>query len=60
MDTVNGADCVIIAVAHKQFKELGLGGLEQLYRNDTRVLIDVKGIYLIEELKNRNYIWWRL
>ena len=48
------ADCIIIAVAHKEFKEIGLEKLNSIFKNvpqDEKVLIDVKGIYEIEDVK---------
>lgn len=61
LDEVNGVDCVVVAVAHKEFRELGLEGIEKLYREDTeKVLIDVKGIYQIEDLKHSGLVCWRL
>lgn len=61
LDEINGADCVIVAVAHKEFKELGLEGIQKLFRDGTgKVLIDVKGLYRIEELNQTDLVWWRL
>ncbi len=61
LNEVRGADCVIVAVAHREFRELGLAGIEHLYREKAkRVLLDVKGIYRIEELEKAGFIWWRL
>ena len=55
------ADCVIVAVAHDEFKELGLEGIVKLFGdNEKKVLIDVKGIYKIDDLKTSNVLWWRL
>ena len=58
-----GADCVIVAVAHNEFKELGLDGVKALYRSGDdgqKVLIDVKGLYSVEDLNNSGINWWRL
>ena len=63
MDEVNEADCVIVAVAHKEFLEMGLNRIQKLYREDKnreKVLIDVKSIYSIEEMKESGLQWWRL
>ena len=57
------ADCVIVAVAHNEFKELGLDGVKALYRSgddNQKVLIDVKGLYSVEDLNNSGINWWRL
>ena len=57
------ADCVIVAVAHNEFKELGLDGVKALYRSGDdrqKVLIDVKGLYSVDDLNNSSINWWRL
>lgn len=60
---ISDADCVIMAVAHKEFKELGLEGVEKLFRdtdNANKVLLDVKGLYTVEELEAPGMKYWRL
>ncbi len=60
---IKNADCVIVAVAHKQFKEMGLDGIIELFRDgdsDKKVILDVKGIYSIKELTESGLMWWRL
>lgn len=61
-EDVNDADCVIVAVAHNEFKVLKLDDIKRLYNNskDGKVLIDVKGLYSVKELKQSGLIWWRL
>lgn len=60
IDEVENTDCVIVAVAHKEFKELGLKGVQCLLREKNGVLIDVKGIYPTEGLKKTDILWWCL
>ena len=60
-EDIKDADCVIVAVAHKEFKALTLDNLKKLYKEDTiKVLVDVKGLYNVEELNNSEFKWWRL
>ena len=55
------ADCVIVAVAHREFRDLGLDGIRRMDRAGIQpVLIDVKGIYPKEELERSDLLWWRL
>ena len=57
------ADCIIVAVAHNEFREMGLSKVKELFRDvsdDQRVLIDVKGLYKVDELKTSGVRWWRL
>lgn len=64
LEDVHDADCVIVAVAHEEFKELSLDDIKKLYRadkaDDEKVLIDVKGLYKIDDLKASGIQWWRL
>ena len=64
LEDVHDADCVIVAVAHNEFRELNLNDIKKLYRNDIaddqKVLIDVKGLYEIDNLKASGMQWWRL
>ena len=63
IDDVKDADCVIVAVAHNEFRAMGLGKVRSLFRSvpdGEKVLIDVKGLYKIEDLKASGMQWWRL
>ena len=61
MEDVYDADCIIVAVAHDVFKALTLDELKKLYKKDTEhILVDVKGLYKVEELKSSGFRWWRL
>ena len=63
MEEVRDADCVIVAVAHNEFKEMSLEDIKKLYKNvpdEEKVLIDVKGLYKIEDLQASGIQWWRL
>ncbi|MCI9584162.1 nucleotide sugar dehydrogenase [Clostridiaceae bacterium] len=63
LEDICDADCVIIAVAHNIFKELGLEAVKRLFKagEDARkVLIDVKGIYKLDEIQHTGIRFWRL
>lgn len=63
IEDVQNADCVIVAVAHNEFKKLGLEKIKGLFRespDEEKVLIDVKGLYKIEDLKESKMKFWRL
>ncbi len=60
---ISDADCVIIAVAHNEFKALSLDDIKAMYSrgaDNEKVLIDVKGIYNISQLKQSGLRYWRL
>ena len=64
LEDVHDADCVIVAVAHDEFKAMSLDDIKKLYRTDVpddeKVIIDVKGLYKIDDLKASGLQWWRL
>lgn len=61
LEDVKDVDCVIVAVAHNEFRSLSISDLKKLYKKNTeQVLIDVKGLYNIADLKASKMKWWRL
>lgn len=61
MDSINGMDAVVLAVAHEQFKSLSLTEINKLYgENHPKVLLDLKGLLNRKEFENAGYIYWRL
>lgn len=63
MDDAKNADCIIIAVAHDEFKKMPLDSIKSLFKeseDNEKVLLDVKGLYEIGELKQSGMNWWRL
>lgn len=63
LEDVKDADCVIVAVAHNEFKALSLDDIKKLYKpcaDEEKVLIDVKGLYDVSELKASGIKYWRL
>lgn len=60
---IKDADCIIIAVAHEEFRKIDALQLRKLYREDSKekkVLIDVKGIYSFSDIPLEEFIYWRL
>lgn len=63
LEQVKNADCILHAVAHRQFREMGLPGLMALFRPDggaKHVLLDVKGEWPVSQLKELEITWWRM
>ena len=63
IEDVKDADCVIVAVAHDEFRALALDDIKKLFKacdDGEKVLIDVKGIYKITELEASGMKYWRL
>ena len=62
-EDIADADCVIVAVAHNEFKALSLADIKKLFKacpDDEKVLIDVKGLYKVSDLKESGMKYWRL
>lgn len=63
MRDAKGADCIIFAVAHKEFKNMSLQELDALFADmpqDQKILIDVKGLFRIPDIKQLGLTYWRL
>lgn len=63
MEEAKDADCVIVAVAHNEFKAMSLDDIKKLYKDSVdseKVLIDVKGLYKVTDLNASGMKWWRL
>ena len=63
-EEVRDADCVIVAVGHKEFRDLPIYTVKQYFRqdipDDEKVFLDVKSLYRMEELKASGIRFWRL
>ena len=54
-------DALIVAVSHKEFKELKKEDLSKLYTKGGKILFDIKGIYDISDYDcDEGYVYWRL
>ena len=61
LEDIKNADCVIVAVAHNEFKAMSLEDIKKLFKpNEEKVLIDVKGLYKVSDLNASGMKWWRL
>ena len=58
------ADCVIVAVGHNEYRSMSMMKLKELFKNgiseEEKVLIDVKSLYRMDELKASGMRFWRL
>jgi len=49
-------DCVIVAVAHDEFKKMRLDDIRN-FMNDKPVLVDVRGMFNREELEEKGFLY---
>ena len=63
-DTIKDADCIIVAVGHNDFRDMSTMQLKKLFRqnipDEEKILIDVKSVYRVDELKASGMRYWRL
>ena len=52
-------DCVIMAVAHDEFKKLKLDDIRK-FMNDKPVLVDVRGMFDEQEVKRKGFYYSRM
>lgn len=64
LNKVKDVDCLVLAVAHDEFRKINLDELDHYYKknvnNGEKVLIDVKGILNKKEVEKKGYMYWRL
>lgn len=63
LEAVKEVDCVIVAVAHNEFRSMGMDDIKRLYKegpDEEKVLLDVKGLYKVSDLEASGMRWWRL
>ncbi|MBR6985183.1 MAG: nucleotide sugar dehydrogenase, partial [Ruminococcus sp.] len=63
-ESIPKADCVIVAVGHNEYRSMSVMQLKSLFKDDLpdaeKVLIDVKALYRMDELKASGMKFWRL
>jgi len=60
MTDINDVDAVIVPVMHQYYKEQGLARLAALCRKDKPLVIDVKGLFDLDDVKGDGIGYWRL
>lgn len=58
------ADCIIVAVGHNEYRSMSMMQLKELFKDnipdEEKVLVDVKSLYRMDELKASGMRFWRL
>ena len=60
---VKDADCIILAVAHNEFRQMSLAEIKKMFKDcpdNEKVLLDVKGLYSVSDLVASGMKYWRL
>ena len=63
-ENIPKADCVIVAVGHNEYRSMSMMQLKNLFKaevpDEEKVLVDVKSLYRMDELKASGMRFWRL
>lgn len=58
------ADCIIVAVAHDEYRKLSVSQVKDMFKSDVpdnqKVLLDIKSIFCMDELIASGMKFWRL
>ena len=58
------ADCIIVAVGHNEFRSMSMMQFKDMFKpelnDEEKVLVDVKSLYRMDELKASGMRFWRL
>jgi UDP-N-acetyl-D-galactosamine dehydrogenase len=60
IDKLEDMDAVIVAVAHKTYRKMGLSKISDLCSNHCPIVIDVKGVFDPKEAEDKKIVYWRL
>jgi UDP-N-acetyl-D-galactosamine dehydrogenase len=63
-EKVPKADCIIVAVGHNEFRSMSMMQIKELFKDELpdaeKVLLDVKSLYRMDELRASGMRFWRL
>ena len=64
LSEIKDADCLIVAVSHRQFAEIPVEQLKSYFKQELpdneKILLDVRGIYDVDRLRKSGMTFWRL
>jgi len=60
LNNIEGVAAVILAVAHREYQELGLEGIARFCSDGRAIVVDVKGVFNHEDAKEQGIGYWRL
>ena len=64
LEAVEACDCVVVAVGHREYRSMSVMKLKEMFRDtradEEKVLLDVKSLYRVDELRASGMRFWRL
>ncbi|MCT4597617.1 MAG: nucleotide sugar dehydrogenase [Vallitalea sp.] len=59
-DAINDIDAIVFAVSHNEFNIIDLDKIKEMHNNQKPILIDVKGIFNKQDIKEIEGLYWSL
>lgn len=63
LNSVKNADCIVLAVAHDEFRRLTINQIEDMFGKkpvNEKIIIDVKSVLNKTDIEKQGYSFWRL
>ncbi len=60
MSDVEQVDAIVVCVSHNEFIGMDKSYFDSLFKNEKKILFDLKGIYSKEVFEEDGYMYWRL
>jgi UDP-N-acetyl-D-galactosamine dehydrogenase len=60
LDAINDIDAIVFAVSHNEFNIIDLDKIKEMHNNHKPILIDVKGIFKKQDIKEIEGLYWSL
>lgn len=60
INQVKDIDCIIYAVGHDEIKKLKLQDFNSVYKNDEKIILDIKSNLNKDEFLEDSYVYWNL
>jgi UDP-N-acetyl-D-glucosamine/UDP-N-acetyl-D-galactosamine dehydrogenase len=60
LNSLQGVDAVVIAVAHSDYKQMGLSTVAKMCGKANPIVVDLKGLFKPSGVKGGKVIYWRL
>ncbi|MBB6713533.1 nucleotide sugar dehydrogenase [Clostridium gasigenes] len=60
IEDLKDLDVIIVAVSHTDYRKMPLSNLLELYKDENKIIIDIKGIVNKNEAKKNNVAYWSL
>lgn len=61
LSSLKDMNAIVVAVSHEQFVDFSVNDFEKMYSvSDTKIMIDIKGLYERTDFENNDFYYWSL